>query len=767
MNKPMAVNQPGRFVLETNEYHIHNMYPPRPWTNYLWNQDLIAEINQFGFGRSFLLSHDDHRQGLNANERLMYVRDDATREFWAANRNYANAAFDDFHTVVGQGYSTIHSSYRKLKSQLTVFLPEDGRVECWEYVIENMDSQSRDVSLFAYCKPLANLSVHMAYNEGRFDEKENSLVFTHNGFDLAPNYTTFFFTSDTDIAGFEASDRNFSGTYGSLITPELLRIGADCANRGASFDNDMAGVLQFKVTLDPGQKRSVRLLLGMCSTESDIETYRSRLLAPMAFERERSVKRAAKRAMDKKLVIDVPDPELNAMTNTWLKHQIDLGKTFGRGAHGLRDLLQDTTAFVSLDPEAAKARILFCLGYQYPNGNTLRLCTASRTQHPYTDGATWIITAVCQYLKETGDLSLLEEVVGYVDTNDTGTIFDHCWRGLRYLFTTLGPHGLCQWGGGDWNDSLNNAGLQGKGESIWLTQASIAAGREFIRLLSHLGKHAQKAATLHSWIDSMTENLLAFGWEHDQFLCGYTDWDEKVGSRENDEGKIFLNMQSWGVLSGVLPQEQAVRLMDKVESELNSLYGYVLSTPSYTKPDAHIGRMTYFQKGAYENGAIYNHGVTFKIAADCMLGRGDHAYATIRKLLGGNPENPASVSGTEPYAVTNMYLGPDNPWRAGHSIFGWLTGTAGWLCRCITERVLGVQADYEGLTLNPCLPSHWDSVRVERDYRGCRYLITISNPNGLCNGQVAVTVDGCAIEGNRLPQGDAGTVFNVHVTISP
>lgn len=349
-----------------------------------------------------------------------------------------------------------------------------------------------------------------------------------------------------------------------------------------------------------------------------------------------------------------------------------------------------------------------------------------------------------------GHLAFLQEEIPYYKSEKTGTVLDHCRRGINFLFTELGSHGLCLWGGGDWNDSLNSAGLQLKGESVWLSEAAVASGKEFAGLLEIIGER-NEADVLRVKIQALTENLLKHAYEQGHFLCGFNDWGEKVGSYENKEARIFLNMQTWAVLAGILDEKAANELMDLVEKELSCPFGYVLCKPSYSKGDDHIGRVSYMEKGAYENGSVYNHGVAFKIAADCRLGRGDIANKTVRKMLSNNPKNDCLKSGVEPYAVSNMYLGPENKLRSGEAVMGWITGTAGWLFRDIVENIAGVRAGYRGLELSPCLPSAWKEVSARREYRNATYNIRILNPSGLQTGKLTVFLDGKPLRSNVLP----------------
>lgn len=351
-------------------------------------------------------------------------------------------------------------------------------------------------------------------------------------------------------------------------------------------------------------------------------------------------------------------------------------------------------------------------------------------------------------------MDFLYETCPYFESDESGTVLDHMRRGMHFLTTERGERGLCLWGGGDWNDSINTAGMNGKGESVWLTIATVKALKVFAKILQHIHQDSEAADWLEK-AETLTAAVRRYGWDGEHYLYGYTDWDEKVGSDENAEGQIYLNPQTWAVLAGIATGEDGHALMDRVEKRLHCPYGYVQCAPSYTKGDPHIGRSTYFVPGCVENGSVYNHGVTFKIAADCALGRAEDAYRTVCEIL---PDNPELIDcGVEPYAMTNMYLGPENPHAPKWAPCSWITGTAGWMYRCITEYLLGVNADFDGLRLTPCIPPELDGTQVTRRYRGATYRITIRR------GDHPMVCDGVEIDGDTLPLFPADTQHTVTV----
>jgi cellobiose phosphorylase len=313
------------------------------------------------------------------------------------------------------------------------------------------------------------------------------------------------------------------------------------------------------------------------------------------------------------------------------------------------------------------------------------------------------------------------------------------------------------WGGGDWNDSFDGAGLKMIGESVWLSIAAVKATKDFIELLHYLGDDTA-AAKYAAANDKMINNIHYHGWDKDHYIYGINDWREKVGTYDTADAQIFLNPQTWAVIAGVAEDEQA--LLNLVEDRLKCDFGYVQCTPSYSKPDPHVGRISYFGKGLFENGSVYNHGCAFKMVADCIAGRGNNAYKTLKLMSPYNPKNPYEHSGVEPYVTTNMYLGPECKLRAGEVTGSWTTGTTSWVFRTIVEYMLGIRAEFNGLRIEPQLPDGWDEVTAVRTFRGAVYRITIEK-----NGKKEIYLDGKKLEGSIVPICEKGTKHDVTVRI--
>ena len=361
------------------------------------------------------------------------------------------------------------------------------------------------------------------------------------------------------------------------------------------------------------------------------------------------------------------------------------------------------------------------------------------------DGAAWITATLSAYLKDSGDFDILQEVVPYYRSDKQDTVLGHMQNRLRFLISHLGSNGLVLWGGGDWNDSLNGCGVAGKGESVGLSMATVKAINEYEEIAEQLSIDVADFAQARQ---QLTNKILQYGLENDRFIYGYNDNGDKIGSSESKQAKIYLNPQTWAVLSGIADNHLARKLFTTVDAELKCKFGYKQCNPSYSHGTDSIGRASYFVEGLVENGAVYNHGCAFKIMADCLLGDGNLAYHDYLLMQANNANNPDN--GMEPYAVSNMFIGEECPYKSmrGYAPMSWITGTAAWLYRDLTEGILGVTAQFNGLRIRPCLPDSWDTVKISRVYRNVIYDITIRRGKNkmLCDGNVlesdTVTFDG-------------------------
>ncbi len=744
------------FIDEKREYEITDMYPKRPLMNYLWNEEYIMVINQFGFGKGRMSSENNFQRDIvrDTDSRIIYAK--LNDEIIALNRNYTDEKFDTFKTVVGLGYSKIISEYKGIKSEFTIIVPSKGKRECWRLKLKNTESEKKEFDLYSFVDFDASITEHLSCTYGDFNDSLNGVYFRHNVYNSPTEYHVVHFASNCGVKAYETAKKRFIGTYGNYISPDGIK-NEKLSSLDNSFDAGTVAVLQSSITLMPGEEKTVFFTLGAEKNLEDAVLNSNAVLSEESFEKELELLDRQSGKYDGKVYIDTPDEEINRFVNIWLKRQMELGKTWGRVYNmGFRDIMQDIAGFIQLDPEICREKILNCVQFQKQDGNTLRSWVPIDRRN-YRDGATWLLSSVTTYLKETKDVTILDEKIGYFESEIKETLFEHCIRGIDFLYREVGEHGLCLWGGGDWNDSFDGAGLNMIGESVWLSIATIKATNDFLELLLWLNKtelierYSQKR-------DKMKDNIYKYGWDKDHFIYGINDWGEKVGSYETKEGQIFLNPQTWAVLANITDDKQT--LLDFVEKELSCKFGYVQQKPCYTVGDSHIGRISYFGKGFYENGSVYNHGAAFKIVADCVAGRGNHAYKSIKKLLPGNAENDYTKSGVEPYAVCNMYFGPENATKAGEAPMHWITGTSSWTFRGIVEYLIGVRAEFDGLLVDPQLPDEWNKVTIKRNFRSATYDIKIVRDENK-----GMTVDGNAVDSSLIPVFSDGKVHSVEIRI--
>lgn len=759
---------------KNKEFVIRDMYPRRPWLNYFWNDETLANSNQFGCGRVFCNVHNQKRN-IESGERHVFVKDRKTGEYYSATRNFKKLPFDLHECHVGLGYQKIVSEYNGVRTEFTITVPKNGYAVQYLLKIQNLSAEEKELDVYFYNQPTPAISDHQAYGVADYDKALNGLLYSYVPYNVSMPYTHLYLASEKAFHAYDVHFERFLGMYNLIADPEALA--QDClASTGVSYGSNV-GVLQYRLTLQKEQAFETAIACGMAKNQAESVQFAKRYANATAFKQSLEEQKTINAAYTDTFIMQSDDEYMNSQVNIWLKRQISLGKTWGRlYGKGFRDTLQDLTAFVSFDTPFARERLLYILKHMFEDGNPLRMFEPN-FRYPYNDGATWIPAAVLGYINESGDLGVLEEKIPYIKGNtqentryvesvgyedytkistaEMYSVFNHLKRSMDYLYDCRGKRGLVLLLGGDWNDSLNAAGKLGKGEGVWLTIAAVKAYNEFIEIL----KIANKEELISTYLarrDEMKAGVMKHGFENGRFIYCYNDYDEKIGSAENEEAKIFLNPQTWATLANIADKQTLEKAMDEVEKYLACDFGYKQCYPAFTKGDDHIGRISYFLGGNVENASVYNHGVAFKAVADCLLGHADLAYNTLKMISYDNPKN--ANSGVEPYAVSNMYLGPDNPYLAGYAPHSWITGTAGWIYRCITEYICGIQATYQGLKIVPCLPTAWKELTVQRRFRGSKYNIRFVRSK-----ECFITVNGERISGNILPLQTSGTQVDVVV----
>jgi cellobiose phosphorylase len=723
----------GHFSSDSREYVITEPFaPPRAQINFLWNDTIISGVNQFGGGdgvfnnQTLMYNHPQGRVRLvRDGRRYFYLRDRKSGVFWNAGLFPVKQPGAKLTTYVGLGYSKFSTEYDGIQSDSRIFLAPDEPVEIWEFTLTNTGKTARSLQFVPYVEWLlggyATFSSPYSYLRSAWDGRLNA-VCSYNTSDERPHdrYNAFV-AADVPSKEWCGGRREFLGPFGTPSEPQALVTGK-FSNREA-WCEELAGALLIEVDLAPGESKSVTVLLGSFNTEEEKErlikkvlpsSYRAAAWKQLIEEKER---------MLQQVWIETPDESVNRLSNIWAKQQIQLCVEFGRdGARGFRDTLQDAWGVLPFNAPLARAKISETLRHQYKDGHAVRGWLPLQPHH-YSDGPAWIAPTVAAYLQETGDRAFLDEKVPFLDEGED-TVLGHVLRGVRHLSEDLGVHGLVLAHEGDWNDSLNWMGKRGKGESVWTSMALFHS----LNVVAEMARELLVDPALEKEMLERAEKIRAAidknGWDGEWYLAGWSDFGNPVGSHTNKEGKVYLNTQTWAALTGIAKGDRLEKSWKAVDEILETPRGSLTLWPNYTGKDENVGRVTMLLPGMYENGTPYCHGTAFKIVADIVSGRVDKALESWHKVRPDNPNHPSIVSGCEPYAFTNQYLGPGNG-RAGESISGWITGSAGWMFRAVLEYFCGIKPGYKGLVIEPSLPSAWPEVTVRRHLRGKDYRIHI------------------------------------------
>ena len=508
-------------------------------------------------------------------------------------------------------------------------------------------------------------------------------------------------------------------------------------------------MLQHKLTLLPGERREIRLVFGAAESIEEAQTSAALYTAEDAQSAALKKAEAAYREKYAALSVQTPDEKLNRIMNLWLKKQVDFCIV---GKKGVRDNLQIAVALLNVRPEKAKAEILECLRHQFRDGHAV-LTWYPYDDTRYSDQPFWIIWAVCQLLKETGDKSIFDLSIAWQDGGEA-SVLDHVKAAVRRLLDDRGRNGLVRIYFADWNDALNIPPEE-EAESVMLSEQFCLALSELKALMRWIGDE-EYAAFCQKAYDEMKAAINRAAWDGGWY-CRALAPTENIGSKDSSGSKIYLNAQTWAVLGDVVLEDRLPALLSAVDG-LERDFGFPLNDPPYRGYDPMAGRMSGMLPGLFENGGVYCHASAFKILMDCALGRGDEALRTLKKIMPDSEQNPSARSGAEPYVFTNCYS--THPKYYGRSYQSWTTGTSAWSLMGLYEGILGVKRDYAGLRIEPAFPGDWEHAEMTRRFRGTDYAIRYRR-----TGEAGITVDGKQIKGTLLPDFRDGKTHQIEVHI--
>ncbi len=781
----------GYFSEDGLEYVIKKYNTPRPWINVISNGNYGLVISQLGGGFSWITHSNLNRltrwqQDLVRDNwgKYLYLRDDETGQIWSPTVGPVMRKPAFYECRHGIGYSTFNSLQNEIEAAYRVFVPFGDDVEIWTLRLKNRSERARRISIFTYFEwclgaaPDWHREFHKTFLETEFDEKTQVLLARKRLWEIRGirghwnvdwNRVAYFACSE-NVDGFESDKGTFLGNYSNLSGPAAVAAGK--LNNTSGKWNDSIASLKKTVLLNPGEEKTIYFFLGAEKNKQKIDSILQKYRQPQNIEKAFKNLNGQWHEILTSTTIETPDDAMNLLGNIWLKYQAISCRLWGRaayyqqsGAFGFRDQLQDSQIFLSIKPELTKKQILFHAAHQFKSGRVLHWwhpITDEGLDANMSDDLLWLPFVTIQYLKETADWDILKAKTPYYDQENSESILQHCLRAIDLVLNRLSKRGLPLILAGDWNDGLSGVGLDGKGESIWLAHFLFYVLTEIQPVLERENL-VNKSADYQEASEKLRDAVNRFGWDGEWFRRASRDDGGLIGSRENQEGKIFLNPQIWCVIADDASAERKQKALESAEKMLKSDVGPMLLYPSYKKPDIFVGYLSRYAPGVRENGGVYTHAATWMIWAECLLGRSEEAFQIFRSICpiynGLDPERYFA----EPYVTPGNIDGKDSPFY-GRGAWTWYTGSAVWYFRVILDFILGIQADYEGLRVSPCLPQSWKEVKVNRLFRGVIYTIHIKKTSGGA-GEKELTVDGKKIKGNLIRPVKGKPAVEVLVTI--
>ena len=752
----------GKYQKNGQEFVVAQRKTPRHWYNYFYNDTYNAFASQTAFGEG-LVQDSLGRRILLVTSRMLYLADRENGEWFTANGLPMLREYDSYRCRHNLGYTTIESSFKGIDMECTIFVPVQGSCELWRVKVTNRREGPANLRAVAYCATAADGGYRpQGYNTNvaGFDQESQSVMTRLYGAigtgELRELYGCLL--TDGRVTGYDSAKNAFIGVYGSESSPEALEENGGCRNSDCVGEK-ICLALETDCALAPGESRTLRFAIGVVETPERAGELRG-FLEPGRLEKELEKVKDLRLSEIGGVAIETPDPMLNNAFNGFYQYATAMGSYWARVRHnGYRDMMSDSECLGCFNPDLAWQRYKRALSYQYSNGYAPRtFIDGAVLDNNFADCAVWIAFTGYALVKELGDLGLLDEEVPFND-GSAASVYEHIRRSVSFLYDFKGQHGLIKLWGGDWNDCMNMAGLKGKGESVWLSIAWCRANKMLAELAGLLGR--AEDVSLAQERGAAIEALIAeYGWDGEYYLTAIDDEGRKIGSHENEEGKMYLNPQLWAVFGQVGSKERRDKAIAAVDAYLDTPLGTVVSKPAYTHIDTAIGSMTMKPAGVHENGGVYLHSMCWKLAVDGILHRPEKVAKDIAQILPWD-QTYAPTAG-EPYILFNSYFGEQTGYRYATPGQSWRTASTAWFVKAMVLYVFGLQPEMDGLAVKPCLPPDWTDCRIRKVFRQCVYEIHY-HQSGKGGKLLSIAAGGKAVDG-LLPYRQ-GAVIQVEVEI--
>ena len=795
----------GHFDDAHREYVITDPKTPWPWINYLGNEDFFSLISNTAGGYSFykdakfrrITRYRYNNVPMDNDGRYFYIKDgDIT---WNPGWKPCRTPLDKYECRHGMNYTRIIGQKNEVEANVLFFVPLHKNCEIQQMKLRNLGNSTKHLKVFSFQEwCLWNAATDMENFQRNFStgevEIEGSTIYHKTEYRERRNHYAFYHVNQ-EIQGYDTDRETFIGLYSEKSAPDAVVEG----RARNSFAHGWSPIAShyLEIELKPGESRDLVFILGYVENPQEqkfeskkvINKEKAHVLIS-EFDTTEKVDKAFHELNEywnnllSIFTVKTGNDKLDRMVNIWNQYQCMVTFCMSRSASffesgigrgmGFRDSNQDLVGFVHQIPQRARQRIIDIASTQFADGGCYHQYQplSKRGNNDigggFNDDPCWLIFGTVAYIKETGDFSILDEMVPF--DNKPGTevkLFDHLKISMDHVINNLGPHGLPLIGRADWNDCLNlncfswdpnesfqtteNQSKDSKAESLMIAGLFVVTGKDYVELCRRLGK-PHEADRMETAVKAMENSVKVHGWDGEWFLRAYDFYGEKIGSNENEEGKIFIESQGWCTMAGIgLKEGLCDKALDSVKERMECEHGIVLNNPAYTTYHVEMGEISSYPEGYKENAGIFCHNNPWVIIGETVDGRGDDAWNHYKKILPSYVEEKyQTLHKVEPYVNCQMVAGKDSA-RPGEGKNSWLTGTAAWMWYTISEYILGIKPSYDGLMIDPCLPSTAKSYEVTRKFRGGEFHITVNNPEGNQKGIKSITLDGKIINGNIIP----------------
>lgn len=775
----------GYFDSVKKEYVITRPDTPTPWANYLGSPAYGAIISNNAGGYSFVKSGAKGRilrYRFNSDDkpgRYIYIRDDETSDYWSASWQPVGKK-DGYKNICrhGLGYTIFETEYKGIRSETTYYVPLNCEYEVWRHRVKNISNKDRDISIFGYAEftnesdyeqDMVNLQYSLFISRTYFKANKIIQKIKENS---KEEDSRFFGLANSPITSYSGDKKSFIGNYRSYGNPKSVEEG-ECENK-LNYNLNSCGALHTKLDLAPNEEREIIFVVGQKDNKEA-----SKIISH--YEDSKGVNRVDKELEElgnywhnnlSAFKVETPDENFNNMVNTWNAYQSFITFTWSRAAsfiycgqrngYGFRDTVQDIQGVIHLVPELAKKQIKFMVSAQVSNGAGLPLVKYNHTPgqedtpddfsyvketgHPSyrADDALWLFPTIKKYISETGDIDFLDEVIPYADKGQD-TLYDHLKKAIEFSSKRLGENGLPAGLYADWNDCLR---LGQNGESTFVAMQlylALAILEEFARI-KHDYNYKEYLFYLRECLGNKIDNIC---FEEDRYIRGITEDKLRIGSKDNFEANLWLNPQSWAVISGLADKNRSEQIMNNVYSKLNTDYGARLMTPSFRDYGFKGALATVYNGSTKENGSIFLQTQGWLILAESLMGRGNRAYEYYKESCPAYQNEIAEIRQMEPYVYGQFTESIESPYE-GRSHVHWLTGTASTIMIACVEGILGIRPDINGLYIEPAIPEEWDSITIEKVFRGKTINIYIDNSRKNQSGYKEVYLNSVKLADNYI-----------------